>query len=229
MLEKENAEIEKKLTELNQQAFRQQMNPHFIFNALNTIKGYYAENDVKKASDYISKFSKLLRNILENKEQFIPLEREIQAIKLYLDLAGMRYENKFVFSVMTDSALNPAEVGIPPMLLQPFIENSLIHGIAPKQGKGTILIEFKISGNKLICDITDDGIGRMASSSKSRMGNHNSKATLLITEYLEALNNKENTNKFTLEIRDLTDKQGEAIGTRVALAMPLIYLEQNIL
>jgi len=229
LLEKENAEIEKKLTELNQQAFRQQMNPHFIFNALNTIKGYYAENDVKKASDYISKFSKLLRNILENKEQFIPLEREIQAIKLYLDLAGMRYENKFVFSVMTDSALNPAEVGIPPMLLQPFIENSLIHGIAPKQGKGTILIEFKISGNKLICDITDDGIGRMASSSKSRMGNHNSKATLLITEYLEALNNKENTNKFTLEIRDLIDKQGEAIGTRVALAMPLIYLEQNIL
>ncbi len=228
-LEKENAQFEMKLSELSQQAFRQQMNPHFIFNALNTIKGYYAEGDVKKASDYISKFSKLLRNILENKEQFIPLEKEIHAIKLYLELAGMRYENKFVYSVLTDENINANEIGIPPMLLQPFIENSLIHGIAPKQGKGTILIEFKTAENRLQCIITDDGIGRSASSSKSRIGNHNSKATLLITEYLEALNNKENTNKYTILINDLLNKQDEPIGTQVILVMPLITLENTIL
>jgi ligand-binding sensor domain-containing protein len=225
LLEKENAEIEKKLTDLSQQAFRQQMNPHFIFNALNTIKGYYAENDVKKASDYISKFSRLLRNILENKEQLIPLEREIQALKLYLELAGMRYENKFVYSILTEEGVDDASVGIPPMLLQPFIENSLIHGISPKVGKGTILIEFSKLNNNLICTITDDGIGRTAAASKSRLGSHSSKATLLITEYLQALNNKENTNKFTLDIIDLHNRQGDSIGTRVTLTMPLIYLD----
>lgn len=226
-LEKENAEFEMRLTELSQQAFRQQMNPHFIFNALNTIKGYYAEGDVKKASDYISKFSKLLRNILENKDQIIPLEKEIQAIKLYLELAGMRYEKKFIYNVLTDDSLNVADVGIPPMLLQPFIENSLIHGISPKVGQGTLLIEFQTKGQQLICSITDDGIGRSASSLKSRLGNHNSKATILITEYLDALNNKENTNKFTLDIIDLYNKQGEAIGTRVILLMPLMQIENN--
>ena len=229
LLEKENAEIEKKLLDLHQQAFRQQMNPHFIFNALNTIKGYYAENDVKKASDYISKFSRLLRNILENKEQLIPLEKEIQAVKLYLELAGMRYENKFVFSILTGDNVNITETGIPPMLLQPFIENSLIHGIAPKQGKGTILIEFTISNGRLLCAITDDGVGRRASSTKSRLEPHNSKATLLITEYLTALNNKENSDKFTLDISDLFANDGTAIGTRVTLSMPLMFIVNPII
>lgn len=223
-LEMEHAEAERKIEQLNQQVFRQQMNPHFIFNALNTIKGYYAENDIKKASDYISKFSKLLRNILENNEQWIPIEREINAITLYLDLAAMRYAYKFTYNISAHQPLQVMRTGIPPMLLQPFIENALVHGIAPKQGSGHIAIDFSVSNNKLICIVEDDGIGRKASATRSRISEHNSKATQIINDYLQALNQRERAEAFILDIDDLTDETGKGIGTRIRLSMPLIIL-----
>lgn len=224
ILEKEKAETERKLAELSQQAFRQQMNPHFIFNALNTIKGYYAENDVKQASEYISKFSKLLRTILESKDPVIPLEKEIHSIRLYLELAGMRYENKFGFQISVSDAIHPNEVAIPPMLLQPFIENSLIHGIAPKPGHGNITIHFYISGDNLMCDIIDDGVGRNASSTKSNMQEYSSKATQLITEYMQAMNSKDHSAAFTLEIVDLYNNEQQPAGTKVILKMPFMKI-----
>lgn len=223
-LEMEKAESERMLSDLNQQAFRQQMNPHFIFNALNTIKGYYAENNIQQASDYISKFSKLLRNILENSEQVVPLEKEINAIQLYLDLAAMRYEHKFSYTIQPDPDLPLHDIGIPPMLIQPFLENALVHGIAPLQGQGHIQIQFLRNGNRLECRITDDGIGRQAAAGKTRLREHSSKATILITEYLKALNRRERSEAFTLTITDLQNKAGEAAGTLVVLSMPVIYL-----
>lgn len=223
-LEMEHAEAERKIGQLNQQVFRQQMNPHFIFNALNTIKGYYAENDIKKASDYISKFSKLLRNILENNEQWIPLEREINALTLYLDLAAMRYAYKFTYTISAEAPVQSGITGIPPMLLQPFIENALVHGIAPKLGSGHINISFSSHDNRLICVVEDDGIGRKASATRSRISDHNSKATQIINEYLQALNQRERAEAFVLDIQDLTDATGKGVGTRIRLTMPLIIL-----
>ena len=219
-LEMENVAFEKKLSELEQQAFRQQMNPHFIFNALNTIKGYYAENDVKKANDYISKFSKLLRTILENSKYAVTLEAEIESVKLYLELAGMRYENKFLYSINVSNEINREETNIPSMLLQPFIENALIHGISPKAGMGYIHIFFRKEGDKLICEITDNGIGRTAASEKSKSAEHQSKATAIITEYLKALNKKDQAGLFTIQIIDLFDSENISSGTRVIISMP---------
>lgn len=221
-LEMDKAESDKMISELNQQAFRQQMNPHFIFNALNTIKGYYAENNIKQASEYISKFSKLLRNILENSEQVIPLEREVMAIQLYLELAAMRYENKFTYSIDHAADLPVHEVGIPPMLIQPFIENALVHGIAPLQGKGHIRIHFNRVADRLECHITDDGIGRQEAAGRTRLMDHSSKATLLITEYLKALNRRAGAEAFTLQINDMRNETGDAAGTEVILRMPIL-------
>lgn len=223
-LEKEKAESDKLISDLNQQAFRQQMNPHFIFNALNTIKGYYAENNIKEASEYISKFSRLLRTILENSEHVVPLEKEIHALQLYMDLAAMRYEHKFTYSVNVHPGLNSQDVSIPPMLIQPFVENAIVHGIAPLQVKGHIAIDFSQSADRLVCTITDNGIGRSAAAGKTRLKEHSSKATLLITEYLQALNTRSKTEAFTLHIHDDMDAAGNPTGTRVTLSMPLIYV-----
>lgn len=219
-LQMENVAIEKKLSELEQQAFRQQMNPHFIFNALNTIKGYYAENDLKKANDYISKFSKLLRTILENSKHAVSLDAEIESVKLYLELAGMRYENKFLYSINVSNEINPEETNIPSMLLQPFIENALIHGISPKAEMGYIHIFFKKEGDMLICEITDNGIGRTAASEKSINLEHKSKATAIITEYMKALNKKDQADLFKIQIIDLFDAENNSAGTRVIISMP---------
>lgn len=223
-LEKEKAESDRLISELNQQAFRQQMNPHFIFNALNTIKGYYAENNIKEASEYISKFSRLLRTILENSEQVIPLEKEITALTLYMDLAAMRYEHKFDYSIQVDSGLHIHDVAIPPMLIQPFVENAIVHGIAPLMYKGHIQILFSAQNDRLICVIRDNGIGRSAAAGKTRLKEHTSKATLLITEYLRALNTRNKSEAFTLGIRDQFDEDGKPIGTEVEISMPLMFM-----
>lgn len=223
-LEKEKAESDKLISDLNQQAFRQQMNPHFIFNALNTIKGYYAENNIKEASEYISKFSRLLRTILENSEHVVPLEQEIHALSLYLDLAAMRYENKFTYTISVHPDLNAHDVAIPPMLIQPFVENAIVHGIAPLQTKGNIQIDFYKNDYQLLCNITDNGIGRSAAAGKTRLKEHSSKATLLITEYLQALNTRSKSEAFTLHIHDAVDADGSPSGTQVTLSMPLLHL-----
>lgn len=219
-LKMENVAFEKKLAELEQQAFRQQMNPHFIFNALNTIKGYYAENDVKKANDYISKFSKLLRTILENSNHAVSLEKEIDGLKLYLELAEMRYENKFQYSINISNEINADETSIPSMLLQPFIENALIHGISPKAGMGYIHIFFRKENDKLVCEITDNGIGRTAASEKLKNFEHRSRATEIIKEYLNALNKKDRADLFTINIIDLYDEENNSSGTRVLISLP---------
>jgi sensor histidine kinase YesM len=112
------------------------------------------------------------------------------------------------------------ETNIPSMLLQPFIENALIHGISPKAGMGYIHIFFRKEGDKLICEITDNGIGRTAASEKSKSAEHQSKATVIITEYLKALNKKDQADLFTIQIIDLFDAENISSGTRVIISMP---------
>ncbi|MEZ5013779.1 MAG: histidine kinase [Chitinophagales bacterium] len=219
-LQKDKVEMEKKLIDLEQQAFRQQMNPHFIFNALNTIKGYYAENDIPKANEYISKFSKLLRSILENSQQVVSLATEINSVQLYLELAGMRYAHKFTYAIHVDGSVDSEETGIPPMLLQPFIENAIIHGISPMTGQGHIDISFSHAEDMLQCIIEDNGIGRAAAAQRVRSITHRSRATEIITEYLEALNNDNKKNTFRIDIEDMHTDSGEAKGTKVVIRIP---------
>jgi sensor histidine kinase YesM len=221
LLEKENIELENQMLALEQKALRLQMNPHFIFNALNTIKGYYSEGNVKEASNYISNFSKLLRLLLENVEQYIPLSLEIEMLNLYIQLVQVRYQNKFNYKIIVDKSLNIKETGIPTLLMQPIIENAIIHGVSPKNSTGNILISFNKKDDTLICVVSDDGIG-MEKSKQIKKRNHNSKAIKITKERLDLIEVQENTT-CSLQFVNLTDNE-KSIGTKVVITIPFLKI-----
>lgn len=220
-MERDKANLERQMINLEQKALRLQMNPHFIFNALNTIKGYYSEGDVLNASSYISKFSKLLRMLLENTEQVIPLATEIEMLALYISLTQTRYKNKFEYELFVDEHLNTNEVAIPTLLLQPIVENAIIHGLAPKEKKGLLKIYFIKKGMQLECIVEDNGIGREASKGNQKYKEYESKAIEITTERIALFS--ENVGKSTFEIIDLTSNQMPS-GTRVLVTIPLISI-----
>jgi len=221
-MERDKAHLEKQMIELEQKALRLQMNPHFIFNALNTIKGYYSEGDAVNASSYISKFSKLLRMLLENTEQVIPLSKEIEMLNLYVHLNKIRYQDKFEYELAVAENLSSDEIAIPTLLLQPMVENAIIHGLSPKNKKGILKISFRIKDDQLECTVEDNGIGRKASKANSpNQENHQSMALEITTERLELFSS--NNRKSAIEIIDLQDN-GVALGTKVIITIPLISI-----
>ncbi|WP_394760242.1 sensor histidine kinase [Flavobacterium sp.] len=217
--ERDKANLEKQMIELEQKALRMQMNPHFIFNALNTIKGYYSEGNYDKAGSYISKFSVLLRMLLEKTEKSIPLSTEIKMLKLYIELTQIRYKNIFSYEISIDPAINPDDVAIPTLLLQPIVENAIIHGLAPKNDSGILSIRFEKQKNALLCIVKDDGIGMAASLEKQKFKQHNSKTFSITKERLEILENEFEVKIF-LKIIDLHNEKGEANGTEVIIQIP---------
>lgn len=217
-IEKERLELEKNLIELEQKTSRLQMNPHFIFNALNTIKSYYTDNQSDLGNIYTNKFAKLLRLILETEESFTTLDIEIEIITLYLELIQIRYNDAFSFNITMKDSIIPEELLVPSMLLQPFIENSVIHGIAPKKGHGCINVTFFQKQDMLYCVIDDDGIGRDAAAAINKNVEHISKATELVKSRLGMLS-KNSKEKSGLIIEDkMVD--GIATGTRVTITLP---------
>lgn len=217
--ERDKANLEKQMIELEQKALRMQMNPHFIFNALNTIKGYYSEGNDDKASDYISNFSMLLRMLLENTEPTIPLFTEIKMLYLYIDLTKIRYKNSFDYTIEVDKKINQDEVLIPTLLLQPIVENAIIHGLSPKKENGQLYISFHKKNNQLECIVKDNGIGRKASVEKQKHKQHESKAIEITKERLDLLENEENI-KSDFIIEDLYDTNNNGIGTIVRITIP---------
>lgn len=219
--ERDKAHLEKQMIDLEQKALRQQMNPHFIFNALNTIKGYYSDGDAVNASTYISKFSKLLRMLLENADQVIPLASEIEMLQLYIELTKIRYVDKFVYELELDENLNPNDIEIPTLLLQPIVENAIIHGLAPKNKTGLLKISFRLNDGQLQCVVEDNGIGRAASQKKQQHRDYQSKA-LGITRERIALFSK-GMGPASFEIIDLITN-GKPSGTKVIVNIPLITI-----
>ncbi len=219
--ERDKANLDKQMTDLEQKALRQQMNPHFIFNALNTIKGYYSEGDAVNASTYISRFSKLLRMLLENADQSISLANEIEMLRLYIELTKIRYKNKFEYALFVAEELNVNDLLIPTLLLQPIVENAIIHGLAPKSEKGLLKISFLRKVNQLECHVEDNGIGREASKKKQKHKEYESKALEITTERI-ALFSK-GIGPSTFEIIDLMS-DGKASGTKVIVTIPLISI-----
>ncbi len=216
--EKRRLQLENKLSEVEQHALRLQMNPHFIFNALNSIKGYYAEKRINEADEYLSRFSKILRHILENNERYSSLQEEIDILRLYLEMAQMRHPGMFDYRIRVEEGINTGEMTIPSMLLQPFVENAIIHGIAPKQEEGFIDIALKREGDILTFTITDNGIGLSIARNKQKNKEHQSKAIEITRKRLEYINQQEEVS-CTIEIRDDTD--GSAIhGTVVSISLP---------
>lgn len=216
--EKEKAEFEIQIENLKNQALRLQMNPHFLFNALNAIQGFYANEDKALAKNYIYNLSRLLRLILESsKEDAILLEDEIEIIRCYLDLTVLRFEDKLEYTIRISDDVPVNRLLVPPMIMQPFIENAFIHGIAPKEDKGRIEVAFRIENDMLVCTVTDDGIGRKASGEKKLVSIQRSSG-INITRDRIALLNKKHDSVNTVEIQDLYEN-GKAAGTQVILKL----------
>jgi hypothetical protein len=213
---------EQEKTKLQQQLFRSQMNPHFIFNSLGSIQSSIINEEPDKAVKYLSRFSKLMRNILDSsQEESISVAEELTTIENYLELQKIRFSKKFDYSIEKDENIDVENTFIPPMLAQPFIENAIEHGIKHKGSKGNIFVRFKMNEQTLVYEVEDDGIGREKAQEIQLKFNkdHKSLATGITQERIKVLN-KKLKHKITLEIIDLKNEKGEPTGTRVMFDIP---------
>ncbi|HSY61836.1 MAG TPA: ATP-binding protein, partial [Cytophaga sp.] len=177
----------------------------------------------EEAKIYLSKFAKLMRSMLDHSmDTFISLENEITGLRMYAELEKLSHEDAFDFNIEVDALIDPSFVQIPPMLIQPFVENAILHGMAGKEGKGTIRVRFTFEKNYLHCVIEDNGVGRAkAAAMKQRsMQQHKSAAITVTQERLNILNKKLNLEAIKISVIDLMNEQQEAIGTRVTLLIP---------
>jgi ligand-binding sensor domain-containing protein/DNA-binding CsgD family transcriptional regulator len=203
-------------------ALRMQMNPHFIFNALNSIQYYILQGNVVEANKYLSKFSKLQREILHCSNQpFISLEKELEILTAYLQLEQHRFGGNFTYKIDMTEEIEPVEIMIPPMILQPFVENSIWHGLMPVQTERMLSIYFELeSDDILLVAIRDNGIGRAASTRLKGGGQinseHESKGMLMIKQRLQLLQ-QQYDKPFDVSISDITDTKGDVMGTHVEL------------
>ena len=221
--ERQRLKMQNSLLELEQKALRLQMNPHFIFNALNSIQALIGRNDDKTARYYLAKFSKLMRLTLKNsRSTTIPLDQEIDSLENYLALEQFSRGDRYDYEIKLADDTDPEEVTIPPMMIQPFLENAIIHGLSPLENRGHILLEFAEESGFLVCKIEDNGVGRekAASLRKKRDPEHSSTALKVTRERLDILNQGKNGFK-SLEIIDLKDEEETPTGTRVVLKIPL--------
>ncbi|MEP7375429.1 MAG: histidine kinase [Chitinophagaceae bacterium] len=216
--EKKYAELKRQASDLQMQALRAQMNPHFIFNSLSSINWFIMENDKDTASDYLTRFSRLMRMVLNAQKPMIPLEDELKMLELYLDMERLRFEYAFDYSITFTNAAEAGTVSIPPMLLQPFCENAIWHGFRNKEGQGNININIRTEDDMLECIITDNGIGRrQAATFKIKSAKKEKSLGLEITRERLALFSEENNAVANFEMEDLVDENGKSTGTRVIL------------
>ncbi len=224
-LKKKNA-LERKNFELERNALSAQMNPHFIFNSLGTISGFIADNEKEKAVEYLGIFSRLIRHNLEQSRQtLILLSDEAQMLRSYLHLQQLRFDNKFDFKIELENGMDDA-LAIPPMFIQPFVENSILHGIIPKDENGFISVNFYTKEEKVVCEIKDDGIGRSESLKRKTVfdeAHHKSLATT-ITEDRKNIINTRNKEKIDIDIVDIKNETGGITGTKVVLSFPSEYI-----
>ena len=215
---------EKRILTLEQDVLRTQMNPHFIFNALNSIKQYIISNEQKNAVHYLNKFSKLMRKILENSSiKEISLAKELETMDLYMTIENIRFSNQIDFNISVDEHIKIDEIKVPPLVLQPFLENALWHGLSSKKGEKIINLRVHQPNSGYIqIDIQDNGIGRNASAKiKAKKSLNRESVGIQLTK--ERLTNfvKDCKNSFTLLYKDLLDDNNKASGTRVQLSIPL--------
>jgi tetratricopeptide (TPR) repeat protein len=223
-------ELNHKSMEMEMQSLRAQMNPHFIFNCLNSINRFIMKNESQAASDYLTQFSRLIRLVLNNsKKSWIPLEDEVDMLRLYLDMEKLRFKDAFNYLLVFDEHLDSSAVSIPPLLLQPFVENAVWHGLMHKKENGLVTISFKVEKNILNCTIVDNGVGRAAAAaagSKSSQ-NHKSLGIRITRERLALINGNAEDEKVVFAIEDLFDNNGDAAGTKVSLKIKLQQANSN--
>lgn len=221
--EQEKAALQQKMNDLEQMALRAQMNPHFIFNCLNSIQNFIINNNLEATNQYLTEFAYLIRQTLDNSEKgAISVATEIKYLSRYLQLEKMRFGNLFDYSIETDPRIDIESTKIPTMIMQPYVENCIRHGIRHKRG-GTGLIEIKFLQNKsgLLCIVQDNGIGReKAHEYKSNKHvEYQSKGMSLTADRINILN-RQHAQQITIEVTDLKDEKQKALGTRVAIYIP---------
>ena len=219
----EKQELSRQMTNLRMRALRSQMNPHFLFNSLNAIQECIITNQTDAAVMYLAKFSRLVRLILENSnQQNIPLSREVETLKLYLDIESLRFTHAFTYDIQVNTNIDPVLINIPPMLVQPYAENAIWHGLLNKKGERTLKITFENEDDLLFVSIQDNGIGRKKSADyQSPMKNEKTSMGMKLTnERLEILN-EINPDQAFIQIEDLVDLKGKATGTCVRLTLPI--------
>ncbi len=216
-------ENEKKIMELELKALKSQMNPHFIFNTLNSIQHFISSNNFKDSNRYITNFSKLIRMVLNQSDKsFITLREETEMLNLYLSLEQVRFSNEFEFVLNLDDSIDLDFDKIPPMLLQPFVENAIWHGLMNKKEKGHIEIKFAIDGDYLLCTVTDNGIGRVAAEEiKATRKIQNKSVGITITKERLNIINSEMYENMNIKVIDLYDKNNLPTGTTVKIKIAL--------
>jgi LytS/YehU family sensor histidine kinase len=221
--ERTKSEFQQKTSELEMQALRAQMNPHFIFNSLNSINRFILQNNKLQASEYLTKFSRLVRLILQNSQApLIPLESELEALQLYLELETLRFDHHFDYTIHVDEDVDSSTRKVPPLIIQPYAENAIWHGLMHKEEKGHLDIEIAELENVLLCKIKDDGVGRKkAAELKSKSAStHKSMGMRITADRMALLKQKKTTDSY-ITINDLTLPDGNPGGTEVTLKLPL--------
>lgn len=213
----------RRLIDVEMKALRAQMNPHFLFNGLNSIKSFVIDNKRHEAADYLSKFARLIRRVLENsKASLIPLSRELETLDYYVEMESMRFDNKFSYSISSDPEIDVNKIQVPPTLIQPFVENSIWHGLLLLEERDAyvrIHVGKHASGEIQIL-VEDNGIGRKASESrKANMPNRSKSLGMEITAERIAMLKELHGFSASLEVIDLFDKQNIASGTRVVISI----------
>jgi ligand-binding sensor domain-containing protein len=220
--------INREIAEIRMVALRAQMNPHFIFNSLNSIQHFINIREKEEALNYLSKFSKLIRKILENsRENTVSISNELQLLELYIQLEQLRFGNKFDYHIAVDERIDIENIEIPPLLIQPYVENAILHGLVNKNGKGDLWFSIEKNNGLLICKIEDNGIGRAKAQQieQRKAARHKSLGIKVTNERISALSVLLDY-KMEVVIEDLIEKQasGETLqpaGTRVTISIPV--------
>ena len=219
--EKLKYQMKNELLQLEQKALRLQMNPHFLFNALNSIQGLIIKNDQKSARYYLAKFAHLMRQILDNsRNAIISLDEEIKTLENYLLIEKLSKKDTFIYELKVDEEINQATLQIPPMLIQPFIENAIIHAFTGMDKEGKVNINIYRDNALLVVEIIDNGIGRKKAGEISKKGINRPSVGIEVTE--QRLNaNNEGTASEAVKIVDLQDEDGNPTGTMVVLKIKI--------
>lgn len=218
-------ENERKAATAKLQSMRLQMNPHFLFNALNSIQQMIMTGKEEKATLYLSKFSKLLRMVLTHSDrEVVSLREETEMLKLYIELEALRFEDSFVYKVDIENGVDADDNKVPTLLIQPFVENAIWHGLLHKEGLRKLDVRFTTNENEdLVCTVEDNGIGREAAHAftkkSSQNGGHTGKGVSVADERLRIFN-QQNGDSSKLNITDVVDESGKIAGTRVTITLP---------
>jgi len=220
------SEYERKLANVEMSALLAQMNPHFLFNSLNSIDSYIIRNESKKASEYLNNFARLMRLILQNsRSNYISLKDELEALELYLQMESLRFKNKFSYSIRVDDNLDSNSIVIPPMLIQPYVENAIWHGLMHKANgeEGKVELALYKKENNLLCVVRDNGIGRKraAEIKERKQTTYKRSMGMQITEDRIEIINKLYNIHTSVQVYDIENEEGEGKGTQVELIIPI--------